>query len=54
MKAEISSKLAAFAVALMMNALIIVGIANLFNVQAEQQAAGVAASSPTAAGRLHT
>jgi hypothetical protein len=41
---EISSKLAAFAVALMMNGLIIAGVAYMFNVQVDHQTTRIADS----------
>ena len=44
MIAEISSKLAAFVVALMMNGMIITGVAYMFNVEIKQQTAGIADS----------
>jgi hypothetical protein len=42
MIADISSKLAAFAIALMMNAMIIAGVSHIFDVQMEQQSIGIA------------
>jgi hypothetical protein len=49
MIAEISSKLAAFVVALMMNGMLITGVAYMFNVEIKQQTAGIADSGQ---GRL--
>jgi hypothetical protein len=44
MNAQISSKLAAFAIALMMNAMIIAGVSYVFDAQMDQLSIGIADS----------
>jgi hypothetical protein len=52
MKTQISSKLAAFAVALMMNSLIIGGVTYLFDGQMRQHSTSISQDRTTSLGRV--